>query len=133
MNLCTSSEYTTLVRERVSDELGIYQYMMSTPISNLTDNSKTGNVRIGLLWAQKLGGVVLRSKRRFTRRKQLIEAVFNEDCASKPVFLDELRWRVFVREMDEKGTSTAEMPISYMKSFARTLREHMPSLKSFKL
>jgi hypothetical protein len=75
----------------------------------------------------------MRETTRKTHRKALIEKVIAEQFANKPVLLEELRWQVLLQEYDAKGVPFDEMTVSNMKSFARTIREHMPSVGIHKL
>ena len=68
-------------------------------------------------------------KFRKTYRKELIERMLTD----KPILLEELRWRVLIEEYKEKGTTFNQMGESHLESFARTVRNHMPGLRIYKL
>src|SRR5437879_3154351 len=70
---------------------------------------------------------------RQTRQKDMILRVIAEEYGEKPVVLDELRWRVFIREKSEEGERALTISRSYRNSFARTIREYLPSLRLHKL
>jgi len=61
---------------------------------------------------------------RNTKRKTLIREVLNAEYGGAPVLLEELRWKVFLKETADDPT-VVEMTVSYQKSFARTLRDHL--------
>ena len=63
-------------------------------------------------------GNAVREKTRNTRRKNLIEHVVAEEFGAGPVLLEELRWRVLMREFQEKEQTLSAMTTSLMKSFA---------------
>jgi hypothetical protein len=65
------------------------------------------------------------AKRRTTARKALIERVLAEEYAGGPVLLEELRWKALIKQY---GPTFVEMTDARCKSFARTVREHLPTL-----
>lgn len=73
------------------------------------------------------------AKRRNTERKSLIHNTILTIYKQKPVLLEELRWRVFLQETSNRPQSHQIMTISYMKSFVRTIRVHMPDLGIYKI
>ncbi|MEX1230058.1 MAG: hypothetical protein WEB58_07445 [Planctomycetaceae bacterium] len=66
--------------------------------------------------------------KRQTRRKRIVHAVLS--ASTIPALLEELRWNCFREERKGKGL---EMPQSYHKSFARTIRCNCPDLVISKL
>jgi hypothetical protein len=70
--------------------------------------------------------------RRQTQRKGLILQAFADEFREQPVVLEELRWRVFLAELNDASNTPTEMSRSYRNSFARTIREHLPSLTMHK-
>ncbi|MEX2317621.1 MAG: hypothetical protein WD669_10755 [Pirellulales bacterium] len=63
---------------------------------------------------------------RTTVRKALIEKTLCDEFSGGPVLLEELRWRVFTKQLEPGFT---ELTDAKRKSFARTIREHMPQLQ----
>ncbi len=66
--------------------------------------------------------------RRQTIRKRLIREVLAREFSSAPVLLEELRWRVLLLEGQTRGEPFEVMKPTHLKSFARTIRVHMPDL-----
>ncbi|HTU21973.1 MAG TPA: hypothetical protein VMG10_28300, partial [Gemmataceae bacterium] len=60
------------------------------------------------------------SKSRMTNRKRFIQEILAETAGS-PIVLEELRWRVLQKELQDKNPVGA-MTESYQKSFNRSLR-----------
>jgi len=70
---------------------------------------------------------------RKTVRKRLIMESFEIQSHKQVFLLEELRWMVMLREYQAKSLPPATMHLSYMKSFTRTIREHMPDLTIYKI
>lgn len=70
---------------------------------------------------------------RTTLRKHLITEIIASEYLGKPVLLEELRCKVYLRELAHHQQDTKQLTSSYMKSFARTVRDHMPELFVYKL
>jgi hypothetical protein len=62
-------------------------------------------------------------RRRLTARKALIEKALADEYSGGPTILEELRWKVLVQQY---GHSFVQMTDAKQKSFARTIREHLP-------
>lgn len=65
---------------------------------------------------------------RKTLRKRLVMECFKIQSHKQIFLLEELRWLVMLREYQAKRLPIDRMHLSYMKSFTRTIREHMPDL-----
>jgi len=70
---------------------------------------------------------------RQTLRKRLITETLNGYFGHKPVLLEELRWSVLREEAKRKGKCLDQVSDSSLKSFARTIREHCPDLRSVRI
>jgi hypothetical protein len=65
---------------------------------------------------------------RDTLRKRFIWSVLSD---RKAILLDELRWLVLRREARARGTKLKAVTVSQATSFARTVRDHMPDLRTW--
>src|SRR4051812_16059607 len=77
--------------------------------------------------------MAMNPRRRITARKRLIDEIFAADYGEKPVPLEELRWKVFLREREESRREQPEMNISYTKSFSRSIRDHIGNLEIYSI
>lgn len=66
-------------------------------------------------------------KRRTTNRKRCIQE-FLAQTDGTPCVLEELRWRVMQKELQDEESPPSKMTESYQKSFNRSLRSFLPSL-----
>lgn len=74
-----------------------------------------------------------RGKFRETCRKRIIRDLLTVEFADGPVLLEELRWHTLVREATLSKKQHNEMTLSYLKSFARTIRDHLPDVVIHKI
>jgi hypothetical protein len=65
---------------------------------------------------------------RDTLRKRIVSTVVAERRA---VLLDELRWEALRREAKAQGKKLKAISVSQASSFARTVRDHMPELRTW--
>jgi hypothetical protein len=62
-------------------------------------------------------------RRRDTTRKRLIRDALDKDYSERAVLIDELRWKAFSVQLENKPNLPQEISRSFQNSFARTLRE----------
>jgi hypothetical protein len=64
---------------------------------------------------------------RSTNRKRFIQQILAE-AAGTPMVLEELRWRVLQKDLEDEKQPVGTMTESYQKSFNRSLRSFLPTL-----
>ena len=71
-------------------------------------------------------------KPRRTLRKDAIWKVIGPIANSKPILLEELRWRALTIEYQYRNKKLREITRTLRNSFARTIRDHMKGLQIYK-